>query len=89
MYKKFSVQIQKENENGEAAIHKIQFISRVRFMVNSLSNLADNLAEKRHKSKCKDNNSRVQKKCVMLEINKKVNKLSSLKTSKTSCLKLL
>ena len=48
-----SVPIQKENENGMAATYKITFIDSVRFMENSLSNLADNLYERFHKDKMK------------------------------------
>ena len=34
--------------------HKKKFIDSARFMASSLSNLLDNLAERVHKTKCKD-----------------------------------
>lgn len=44
-----------ENQkNGKAIQYKIRFVDSIRFMASSLSNLADNLAEGLHESKCKD-----------------------------------
>ena len=37
--------LQKENESGKAAAHKIKFIESIMFMATSLSSLASNLAE--------------------------------------------
>ena len=50
----FSVQIKKENENGNAITYKIKFIDSVIFKSSLLSILADNLAEELHKDKSKD-----------------------------------
>ena len=50
----FSVQIEKENENGNAITYKIKFIDSVIFKSSLLSILADNLAEELHKDKSKD-----------------------------------
>ena len=61
-YDTFSVPIEKEvakldrdgNESAGTISYKIKFIDSSRFMASSLSNLADNLAERIHKIKCKD-----------------------------------
>ena len=42
------------NENVVAIPYKIKFLDSARFMVSSLSDLVDNLAEGIHKIKCKD-----------------------------------
>ena len=42
------------NENVVNISYKIKFIDSARFMVTSLSNLIDNLAEGTHKINCKD-----------------------------------
>ena len=60
--KTFSVPIEKKvtkidkdsNESVVTMSYKVKFIYSARFMASSLSNLADNLAEKIHKIKCKD-----------------------------------
>ena len=61
-YKTFALPIKKEitkmdkdgNENDVNIFYKIKFIDSARFIVSSLSNLVDNLAEGIHKIKCKD-----------------------------------
>ena len=61
-YKTFSVPVKKEitkidkdgNENDVNIFYKIKFIDSARFIVSSLSNFVDNLAEEIHKIKCKD-----------------------------------
>ena len=61
IYITFSVAIEKTvakiDKNGEeipkTVSFRLQFIDRSRFMVSSLSNLANNLAEEIHKIKCK------------------------------------
>ena len=61
-YKTFSIPIEKEvtkidkdgNESVVIISYKIKFIDNARFMASSLSNLVDNLAERIHKTKCKD-----------------------------------
>ena len=42
------------NESVVIISYKIKLADRARFMVRSLSNLVDNLAERIHKIKCKD-----------------------------------
>ena len=42
------------NESVVIIPYKIKFIDSARFMITSLSNLVDNLAEGIHKIKCKD-----------------------------------
>ena len=46
------VPIGKELANGKTVTYKIKIIDIVRFMASSLSNLADNLSEGHHDSKC-------------------------------------
>ena len=46
--------IKKENENGKAVIYIIKFVNSVRFMSNSLSSLAANLAAGLHKDNSKN-----------------------------------
>ena len=43
-----------DNESVVFISYKIKFIDRVRFLVSSLSNAVDNLAEGIHKVKCKE-----------------------------------
>ena len=60
--KTFALPVKKEitkidkdgNENDVNIFYKIKFIDSARFIVSSLSNLVDNLAEGIHKIKCKD-----------------------------------
>ena len=59
-YITFSVPIKKENGNGKAITYNIKFINSVRFMSNSLSSMADNLAKGIHKDKCKNFKSDLQ-----------------------------
>ena len=51
-YITFSVPITKELDNNVTIIHKLKFIDSYRFMLNSLSDLADNLSEI-NKKECK------------------------------------
>ena len=44
--------------------YKIKFIDSARFMMSSLSNLVDNLAEGIHKTKCKGCASFLEHKCI-------------------------
>ena len=61
-YKTFPIPIEKgvikiDKDGTESVVtisYKIKFIDSARFMVNSLSNLVDNLTEGIHKIKCKD-----------------------------------
>lgn len=59
-YITFSVPIKKENGNSKAITYNIEFINSVRFMSNSLSSMADNLAKGIHKDKCKNFKSDLQ-----------------------------
>ena len=45
---------EKQYENDTTIIYKISFIDSIRFMLSSLSSLADNLAEGLHNSKSKN-----------------------------------
>ena len=51
-YITFSVPIKKKHDNDKPTTYKIKFIDRFRFMLTSLSNLADNLFEI-NKMECK------------------------------------
>ena len=53
-YITFSVPIKKELENNKIISYKIRFIDSFRFMPNSLSSPADNLAEGLRNDKCPD-----------------------------------
>ena len=53
-YITFSVQIKKELDDGKTITYKIKFFDNFGFMSNSLSNLADHLAEGFHSYKCTD-----------------------------------
>ena len=61
-YKKFSIPIKKEirkvdkDEDMITISYKTRFIDSARFIESSLSNPADNLAERIYKIKCKDGN---------------------------------
>ena len=54
------IEVTKIDKDGKGSVvtisYKIKFIDSARFMVTSLSNLANNLAEGIHKIKCKDCN---------------------------------
>ena len=52
-YITFLVPVKKENESGRTITYKIKFINSVKLMVSSLSSLADNLAKRLHKDKCR------------------------------------
>ena len=62
MYKRFSVTIEKDfmkiYKDGDKSVvnisYKIKFIYSARFMVISLSNLAENLTDRIYQIKCKD-----------------------------------
>ena len=52
------------NESIVTISYKIKFIDSARFMMSSLSNLVDNLAEGIHKTKCKGCASFLEHKCI-------------------------
>ena len=53
--KKEVIKVEKDGDKIDETIsYKIKFIDSARFMTNSSSNLADNLIEGIHKTKCKD-----------------------------------
>ena len=51
--KNFFSAIEKELANGKTVTYKINSINSVRFIASSLLNLADNLVDGIHNSKCK------------------------------------
>ena len=53
-YKTFSGPIEKELDNGKSIKYKIKFIDGFRFLSSSLSNLVDNLSDRRHNDNCTD-----------------------------------
>ena len=63
--KKHVIKIDKDrNESIVTMSYKIKFIDSARFMMSSLSNLVDNLAEGIHKTKCKGCASFLEHKCI-------------------------
>ena len=63
--KKHVIKIDKDrNESIVTISYKIKFIDSARFMMSSLSNLVDNLAEGIHKTKCKGCASFLEHKCI-------------------------